>query len=200
MLDGVTLGRPCCSSYNCKLPLTNPKHRYCPGHENQYGNICCIKGCTAHKVPGRKTCADRVHQEVENAYNEQGTARFQLQKQLQRAFVSHPDSSEPNAESQDPTEPNVDELIEIEKDTPKGKLKAEFGRRRTHNEQVIVYPCGMILLRETFYGAEGPGSVIVSSPFPSQSSVVTRTGNPPGVNQACVSCSWHRTTTHILRQ
>jgi hypothetical protein len=88
-----------------------------------------------------------VHQEVENAYNEQGTARFQLQKQLQRAFVSHPDSSEPNAESQDPTEPNIDELIEVEKDTPKGKLKAEFGRRRTHNEQVIVYPCGMILLR-----------------------------------------------------
>jgi hypothetical protein len=32
-----------------------------------------------------------------------------------------------------------------------------------HNEQVIVAPCGMIIARETFYGAEGVASVIMST-------------------------------------
>jgi hypothetical protein len=41
------------------------------------------------------------------------------------------------------------------------KLRAQFGRRHTHNEQLIVALCGMILARETFYGAEGVGSVVV---------------------------------------
>jgi hypothetical protein len=46
------------------------------------------------------------------------------------------------------------------------KLRARFGRRRTHNEQLVVAPCGMILARETFYGAEGVGSVIVRGQLP----------------------------------
>ncbi|KAF8236744.1 hypothetical protein L208DRAFT_1250906, partial [Tricholoma matsutake] len=39
-------------------------------------------------------------------------------------------------------------------------IRAQLGRRRTHNEQIIVAPCGMIIAQETFYGAEGVGSVI----------------------------------------
>jgi hypothetical protein len=41
------------------------------------------------------------------------------------------------------------------------RIRAQLGRRRTHNEQIIVAPCGIIIARETFYGAEGVGSVIV---------------------------------------
>ena len=41
------------------------------------------------------------------------------------------------------------------------KLTARFGRRRTHNEQILVAPCGMILARETFYGAEAISSCAV---------------------------------------
>jgi hypothetical protein len=43
------------------------------------------------------------------------------------------------------------------------KVRAQFGRRRTHNEQIIVTPCGMIIARETFYGAEGVATVVVST-------------------------------------
>jgi hypothetical protein len=43
----------------------------------------------------------------------------------------------------------------------KRRLKAMFGRRRTHNEQLIVAPCGMIIARQTFFGAEGVASVVV---------------------------------------
>jgi len=42
------------------------------------------------------------------------------------------------------------------------KIRAQFGRKRTHNEQIIVAPCGMIMARETFYGAEGVATVVVS--------------------------------------
>lgn len=44
------------------------------------------------------------------------------------------------------------------------KLRAQFGRRRTHNEELFVAPCGMILARETFFHAEGVASVIVCPP------------------------------------
>jgi CxC6 like cysteine cluster associated with KDZ transposases len=43
------------------------------------------------------------------------------------------------------------------------KIRAKFGRNRTHNEQIIVTPCGIILARETFYGAEAVSSVIVGT-------------------------------------
>ncbi|THU81591.1 hypothetical protein K435DRAFT_693216, partial [Dendrothele bispora CBS 962.96] len=36
----------------------------------------------------------------------------------------------------------------------KKTVQAQFGRKRTHNEQLIISPCGMILARETFYHSE----------------------------------------------
>jgi len=37
------------------------------------------------------------------------------------------------------------------------------GRRRTHNEQTLVRPCGVICARATFYGAEAVSNVLVMS-------------------------------------
>lgn len=41
-------------------------------------------------------------------------------------------------------------------------LKAYFGRRRTHNEQLIVRTCGVIISRATLYGSEAVSGVNVS--------------------------------------
>lgn len=41
------------------------------------------------------------------------------------------------------------------------KVKARFGRRRTHNEELCVASCGIILGRMTFYGSESPTNVRV---------------------------------------
>ena len=38
----------------------------------------------------------------------------------------------------------------------------QLGQRHTHNEQIIVAPCGIIIAWETFFGAEGVVSVIIS--------------------------------------
>lgn len=43
------------------------------------------------------------------------------------------------------------------------KVKAQFGRRRTHNEQIVVRPCGVICSRATLFGAEAVSNVLVSS-------------------------------------
>ncbi|KAJ7635627.1 hypothetical protein B0H17DRAFT_1107508, partial [Mycena rosella] len=38
-------------------------------------------------------------------------------------------------------------------------VRARFGRRRTHNEELCVASCGVILGRATFYGSEAPNGV-----------------------------------------
>jgi hypothetical protein len=43
------------------------------------------------------------------------------------------------------------------------RLKAQLGRRRTHNEQTLVRPCGIIFARATFYGAEAVSNFLVES-------------------------------------
>jgi hypothetical protein len=42
-------------------------------------------------------------------------------------------------------------------------VRARFGRRRTHNEELCVASCGVILGRATFYGSEAPNGVRVGT-------------------------------------
>jgi hypothetical protein len=46
-------------------------------------------------------------------------------------------------------------------DTGNRKFKALFGGSRTHNEQILVRPCGVIVSRATFYNAEAVSNVLV---------------------------------------
>ncbi|KAJ6461813.1 hypothetical protein C8R45DRAFT_1179095 [Mycena sanguinolenta] len=45
--------------------------------------------------------------------------------------------------------------------SPQGNrvLRARFGRRRTHNEQLCVWSCGVVAGRATFFGSEAPNGV-----------------------------------------
>ncbi|KAF7294714.1 hypothetical protein MIND_01008700 [Mycena indigotica] len=60
-----------------------------------------------------------------------------------------------------------DEDVEIDEDgvcpdkpsVGNQKPKARFGRRRTHNEELCVMSCGVIVGRATFYGSEAPNGV-----------------------------------------
>lgn len=44
-------------------------------------------------------------------------------------------------------------------------LRARFGRRRTHNEQLCVFSCGVVAGRATFFGSEAPNGVRVWTLF-----------------------------------
>jgi hypothetical protein len=164
VIDGVTVGCPCCAIHNCKIPLENNRHRFCPKHAAQ-NLICSIVGCDSPVVAENRTCYDQIHQEVERIHTERGQARFQLKERLQRARIAHPNDAVAEETSTD-LEADIEaedfEIGNSQQSEKKERIRAQFGRKRTHNEQIIVAPCGMIIARETFYGAEGVGSVIVS--------------------------------------
>ena len=46
-------------------------------------------------------------------------------------------------------------------ETGNTKIKAQFGRHRTHNEQTLVHPCGIIFSRATVFGAEAVSNFLV---------------------------------------
>ena len=48
------------------------------------------------------------------------------------------------------------------------QVHGQFARRRTHNEQIYVLPCGVVIHRITFYGHESVSSVAVRLPRPSR--------------------------------
>lgn len=90
---------------------------------------------------------------------------FQLKHRLARLKSSQPRESIPTSNT---VTPFADEEVEVEAECD-GKpeegnktLRARFGRRRTHNEELCVASCGVILGRATFYGSEAPNGVRVS--------------------------------------
>ena len=48
--------------------------------------------------------------------------------------------------------------------TSKKRVSAQFGRKRTHNKQILVAPCGIIIACETFFGVEEIATCAVSPP------------------------------------
>jgi hypothetical protein len=166
VINGVTVGCPCCAVHNCKTRLESNRHHFCPKHSAQ-NSICAIVGCDSPIVQDSRTCSDPRHQEVEQIHREWGQARFQLQDRLQRARIAHPNDAV--AEESNSTSVDIDteefEINSSQESSQKERIRAQFGRRWTHNEQIIVTPCGIIIARETFYGAEGVGSVVVSRLF-----------------------------------
>jgi len=72
--------------------------------------------------------------------------------------------SAPNPGSVGVGDDTSDILDPCDSKSPTGnrKLKAFFGRRRTHNEQTLVRPCGVIHAQATFFGAEAVSNVLVS--------------------------------------
>ncbi|EIW51585.1 uncharacterized protein TRAVEDRAFT_137153 [Trametes versicolor FP-101664 SS1] len=158
--DGISIGRPCCGVQNCREPLRTPQDHWCARHVHQAA-FCVVDGCCYAHRQGFRTCDS--HAAVEDHHVATGQALFTLRMRLQRAQVTHPtDAIEPDA----PVEEDVDLDDTLDGPCPEKpvdgnrRVRARFGRRRTHNEQLIVRPCGIITARETFYGAETTPQVL----------------------------------------
>jgi hypothetical protein len=139
-------------------------------HDDEH-NVCAITDCTQRCVEGLKTCGMPDHQEMEVLHNARGTAAFVLKQRLLRHQISH--LNDPLAgdvaagvsdvqetvewfevhggkvslhEVADPGSVGVTEdsfPCDSKLETGNRKYKAQFGRRRTHNEQTLVRPCGV---------------------------------------------------------
>lgn len=180
VVDGITVGHPCCGVHNCSMPLENLKDRFCISHK-EYERKCAVVDClaTIHEEKFQ-TCSDPVHREYELRVCEQGKAMFQLCDRLRRVRTSQThdalSAEVPIADDEsgalegsgvgDDHEILIDsEGNECDGKLPTGnrKVKARLGRRRTHNEELCVASCGVILGRTTFFGSESPTNVRVSS-------------------------------------
>ncbi|SJL18280.1 uncharacterized protein ARMOST_21865 [Armillaria ostoyae] len=179
VMDGVTIGGRTCKAHNCQVELDSGRHHYCQFHRYLAGQ-CHVVGCAAPVREGQKTCIDPQHAEAERVYMERGQAQFQLKERLERAHVSHQHNSlvdGPDIEEQYDIEEEeivVDMDLDMDLDAEgrpsrqveghrgsaqgrgpkKDKVRISLGKKTSHNEQVLVNPCGMIIWRETFYGAE----------------------------------------------
>jgi len=161
--DGDTLGHPCCAVHDCKLPLVTHRQRFCYQHRH-LDLQCSVIGCSAQCAKERRTCGDTQHQALEDAYFRKGKAIFVLRDRLKKAGVSVPaDTLDVPPEDDDEVLVETDLACAGKPEEGNRKLRAYFGRRRTHNEQLIMRPCGVILSRATFFGSEAVSAVNVSS-------------------------------------
>lgn len=137
--DGVTVGRPCCSVHNCPSPLRNQNDRFCPDHQ-PFSLICAVAGCDLPAVAGRMSCSLETHSAAETAAREQNKAMGQLKARLaqreQRQIYQNSDEPDKHKKKRE------------------SKLSIRLTRRWTHNEQLFVRCCGIIISRQTFYGSE----------------------------------------------
>ncbi|TFK59183.1 hypothetical protein BDN72DRAFT_906089 [Pluteus cervinus] len=160
--DGITLGHPCCKVHNCPNPLPNNRAHFCEDHKDRK-KTCVVVECKVVAEEGFGTCTDPAHRLLETTRNEKKRAFFQLQKRLQRPLHESAQLADPmgRVEEVEWDEPGLEDEG---KDTGKPEEgnkppKARFARRRSHNEQLIVSCCGVIIARATMFGAEAVSAV-----------------------------------------
>ncbi|KZP00080.1 hypothetical protein CALVIDRAFT_476434, partial [Calocera viscosa TUFC12733] len=183
--DGVSIGRPCCAIHNCPNPLPSNRAHYCHVHTT-LESICAVEGCDRLVQGGKRTCDLDQHIRLESNYRAIGQSFNLLKTRLQLEGVEV-EAVEVEAAEVEAAEVEAAEVEAHGMQKKAAKIKARFARRRTHNEQLVVRPCGIILARGTFYGAEALGSVadFLKTVFPARCSL-------PDVLFYDNNCNFHR--------
>ncbi|KAJ3866310.1 hypothetical protein EV359DRAFT_36897 [Lentinula novae-zelandiae] len=165
VVDGICIGRPCCAYQGeaCKKPLPSNKHRFCIDHTPE-ALVCAVTSCRAGVETGFLTCHDRFHRQLETNRKERQKSMFYLSQVHHRHGISNPsDSIDPTDIADDveladgPEEPQKSTTFAVDcpdKEEINPKLRAMFGRNRTHAEVVMHRPCGIMIRRKTCYKAE----------------------------------------------
>lgn len=166
--DGVTVRHVACSVHGCTNTLLSQRDLYCYTHRDLL-KVCCIRGCLQDAEPGFRTCQDVSHRAFQTTAEQKNTAMFQLHSRLRQAGISQvPRAGEIDLDEDN--DPVLNEGEEDEEDNAAGtasgqqpRLKGRIYRNWTHNEQLFVRCCGVIISRATFFGSEGVSGINVSS-------------------------------------
>ncbi|KAG2034597.1 hypothetical protein BDR03DRAFT_802478, partial [Suillus americanus] len=89
VIDGVTVGHSCCAIFNCYIPPSNNRHRFCPTHRPVQENLCSMIGCDNPIVNGHRTSSIKEHQYVEETGNTPATAVTKKKKRVRAQFGHH---------------------------------------------------------------------------------------------------------------
>ncbi|KAI0730482.1 hypothetical protein C8Q76DRAFT_669048 [Earliella scabrosa] len=142
------VGHARCNVDHCVERLRSPRDRFCPLHDTM-NHVCAMTGCELPVTDGMRTCRTPAHRAFETEKRERGKAIFRLKRRLQGHNSSHADHLPPGSiEASHSRKPNS-----------RKKQKSAITRRFTHNEQLIVRCCGIIVARATFFEAESMSNV-----------------------------------------
>ncbi|KZW02391.1 hypothetical protein EXIGLDRAFT_580701, partial [Exidia glandulosa HHB12029] len=158
VMDGVCIGHPCCAYKDddgvpCRLPLLHTQDQFCPQHVAQ-NLICAVRTCILPRSIPFQTCETPSHRALEAALPQPGSSMMQLleRRERNRSFqAARRTGSDSTAVSTPAPGPSHGRGRGKAKSA---KTKAVFRRTFTHNEQLIVRPCGIIVARCTMYQAE----------------------------------------------
>ncbi|KAF8573676.1 hypothetical protein K439DRAFT_1624888 [Ramaria rubella] len=183
LLDGNTIGHPCCVIHDCKVPLSKVgRDIYCPAHL-RYEAKCAVTTCESAHGEGFLTCPQLNHRSLEVAYCKKGVAFFQMYDKIKKraeGSASDPGSIDGGGPNEvvivegDDAGDSVPVFLGCDEKSPAGnqRLCAQFGQRQTHNEQLMIRPCGVIISRATFFGSEAISAVRIGCHHFDQMAVV----------------------------
>ena len=160
VMDGITIGRPCCKVHDCQESLPSQRAQYCEKHAD-YSKICVVVDCDVPAAPGFQTCTQESHRKLERSADQ--SAWFVLRRRLERLRAITLEADDGGSTTAELTEVDADGECPSKPDEGNSNPRARFGRRRTHNEQLVVATCGVVLGRATMFGSEGLAGAAVSN-------------------------------------
>ncbi|KAG6914131.1 hypothetical protein DXG01_002276 [Tephrocybe rancida] len=159
----------------CFIVSANEKgekaHHFCFQHAVEFDSQCAVRECDHQNTPHFLTCDLPEHRTMESEYYQRGKAIFQLQARLRKA--RHDLQKDSVDTTGDSSITAFDDISCDRKSTAGNRQgRALFSGGRTHNEQLIMRPCGVVTSRATFFGAEAISSVweFIKATFPTHKS------------------------------
>ncbi|EJD55118.1 hypothetical protein AURDEDRAFT_155348 [Auricularia subglabra TFB-10046 SS5] len=147
VIDGVTLQHACCgykaaNGKPCREPLARTVDLFCPSHTTETA-FCAIRGCQEPRESGFQTCQMPEHRKAEERGKTRGKGMFKLleRAQIAQQYLSTGKKTTRNREKRTK------------------KPKGTFTRTFTHNEELAVRCCGVIISRATMFQAEATTGV-----------------------------------------
>ncbi|KAJ7052460.1 hypothetical protein C8F01DRAFT_1090459 [Mycena amicta] len=126
--DGLSMGHPCCSEKHCMKELESNRDQFCPEHQYR-ASECAVVDCRAPIIPGKKTCSEPKHMEMQVLHEMRGQAAFTLTNRLQKHRLAHPDPGEageeegvPAADNEEWFELNAKKLVVLAHAPTKGSI------------------------------------------------------------------------------
>lgn len=148
VMDGLTIGHPCCTAHNCTQPLINNHAHVCEMHEHLLKYECRVENCVATVLRsdynlGLRTCEDPEHRSAEVLSKERAVAFLQLVAHLKSFGITQPpDSLAPPPDFHEDGDDEVPSLLagSCDMKSEQGNTIPKICRCRllTHNEQLML--------------------------------------------------------------
>ncbi|KAI9615124.1 hypothetical protein H4Q26_011664 [Puccinia striiformis f. sp. tritici PST-130] len=167
--DGLTIGHWRCSASAAQLETLAKES----GHPAPDGpcrrTLDTAQPCIQPALPNKKTCGLQSHLDAAKTFDARVKSNFELHSMLNRPGSKlnldptvHLEEEAGEIEDLDSLR-QADESDRAEESRRAGEegasKKPTLSRARTHNDQLAVAPCGVILARQTMFNSESPSAV-----------------------------------------